>query len=365
MQKTKKNSMSERVAPPAGMVSLFAAGWLALAAPAVADPVADFYKGKQLELLIGFTAGGGYDVYARLVVRHMAKYIPGEPSITPKQMTGAGSRRAVQFLYNVAPKDATVMATVDQSIPLAQAMGDPSIKFDVNKFHWIGNPNADNNVISVWNTSGLKTIEDAKKKEATLGTTGSNTSSQYPLATNALLGTKFKLITGYPGGNDINFAMERGEVDGRGSNAWASWKATRPQWLAENKLVHLVQIGLKKAPDLPDVPLLMELAQNADDRAALKLLSAPTTIGRPLLTTPEAPIERVKALRAAFDKTMKDTDFVAEAKKAKLDLEPVSGEELQKIVQEIVDTPPAIAHRLASITKQPWLEKPEEKKEAK
>lgn len=364
MQKTKYQQNDGRAGLLGKSIAIVASTVAAVSA-ANADPVADFYKGKQMELLIGFTAGGGYDVYARLVIRHMAKNIPGEPTITPKQMTGAGSRRAVQYLYNVAPKDGTVLATGDQSIPLAQAMGDPSIKFDANKLIWIGNPNADNNVISVWHTSGLKTIEDAKTKETTLGTTGSNTSSQYPLATNALLGTKFKLITGYPGGNDINFAMERGEVDGRGSNAWASWKATRPQWLAEKKLVQLVQIGLKKAPDLPDVPLLMDLAQNPDDRAALKLLSAPTTIGRPIIATPDVPEDRVKALRVAFDKTMKDTAFVDEAKKAKLDLEPVSGEELQKIVQDIVATPKEIAHRLAVITKQSWLEKAEESKQAK
>ncbi|MFM1815158.1 MAG: hypothetical protein RLZ98_1853 [Pseudomonadota bacterium] len=325
--------------------------------PALADPVEDFYKGRKMDLLIGFTAGGGYDVYARMVARHMAKHIPGQPSILPKQMTGAGSRRAVQYLYNVAPKDGSVIATADQSIPLAQAMGDPSIKFDANKLIYIGNPNADNNVISVWTTSGVKTIDDAKAKAVTLGTTGSNTSSQYPLATNALLGTKFNLITGYPGGNDINFAMERGEVDGRGSNAWASWKATRPQWLAENKLNHLVQIGLKKAPDLPDVPLLMDLATNESDKAALRLLSAPTAIGRPIMTTPDVPADRVAALRQAFDKTMKDPDFIADAKKSKLDLEPVSGAELQKIVADIIATPKDIAHRLAVITKQRWVEK--------
>lgn len=339
-----------------------AAAALFAASPVQADAVEEFYKGKQLDLLIGFTAGGGYDLYARMVARQMAKHIPGAPGITPKQLTGAGSRRAVQFLYNVAPKDGSVLATADQSIPLAQAMGDPSIKFDANKLIYLGNPNADNNVISVWHSTGLRSIEDAKKKEVTLGTTGSNTSSQYPLATNALLGTKFKLITGYPGGNDINFAMERGEVDGRGSNAWASWKATRPQWLAENRLVHLAQIGLKRAADLPDVPLLSELATNADDRAALRLLSAPTAIGRPIMTTPDVPADRVKALRAAFDKTMKDPEFIADAKKSKFDLDPISGEELQKIVAEIIATPKEIAHRLAAITKQPWLEK---KKEAK
>src|SRR5919205_1936469 len=189
--------------------------------------------------------------------------------------------------------------------------------------------------IATWHTSGIRTIEDAKKIEAPMGATGGSTSSQYPKAMNALLGTKFKIILGYPGGNDINLAMERGEVEGRGSNSWASWKATRPDWLKEKKINILVQIGLNKAPDLPDVPLLMELAMNPEDKAVLRLLSAPSTIGRPIFTTPGVPEDRVKALREAFDATMKDPALLEEAKKANLEIDPVSGEELQKIVAEI------------------------------
>ena len=181
-------------------------------------------------------------------------------------MPGAGSRAAATWVYNVAPRDGTVLATADQSLSLQQAAGDKRIKFDTTKFIYIGNPNVENNTTATWHASGIKTIEDAKRREVTMGATGGSTSSQYPKAMNALLGTKFKIILGYPGGNDINLAMERGEVDGRGSNSWASWKATRPHWLAEKKINILVQIGLKKAPDLPDVPLLMELGTNDEDR---------------------------------------------------------------------------------------------------
>ena len=249
--------------------------------------VEDFYRGKKIDLVIGYSPGGTYDLYARLVARHLGQHIPGKPLIVPRNMPGAGSRTAATFVASIAPRDGTVLATADQSLALQQAAGDKRIKFDTTKFIYIGNPNVENNTTVTWHASGIKTIEDAKRREVTMGATGGSTSSQYPKAMNALLGTKFKIILGYPGGNDINLAMERGEVDGRGSNTWASWKATRPHWLAEKKINILVQIGLKKAPDLPDVPLLMDLGANAEDRALLRLLSASTQIGRPIFTTPE------------------------------------------------------------------------------
>lgn len=323
----------------------------AFAAPASAQQsVADFYKGKTIDLIIGYSPGGGYDLYARTVAQVMSKHIPGNPNIIPRNMPGAGSLTAAKWVYSVAPKDGTVLGTADQALATAQAMGDKTVSIDTSKLIYIGNPNADNNTTVTWYTSPVKTIDDAKKTEVAVGATGDkSTSAQYPRAMNAVLGTKFKLILGYPGGNDINLAMERGEVAGRGSNAWASWKATRPDWLKEKKINILVQIGLKKAPDLPDVPLLMDLAKNDQDRQLLKLLSASTTIGRPLFTTPGVPEERVKALRAAFDATMKDPDFIAAAKKQKMDLDPVSGEELQKIVADIVATAKPIGDRLLSI----------------
>jgi hypothetical protein len=267
-------------------------------------------------------------------------------------MPGAGSRTAVAWLSNVAPKDGTILATADQSLSVAQAMGDKALtdtRIDTSKLIYIGNPSADNNTTTTWHTSKVKTIEDATKYEIPMGATGGSTSSQYPRAMNALLGTKFKIILGYPGGNDINLAMERGEVEGRGSNAWASWKSTRMDWIRDKKVNMLVQIGLTKAPDLPDVPLMMDLAKNPDDKAVLKLLSASTTIGRPLFTSPGVPEERVKALRAAFDATMKDPEFLADAQKRGFDINPVSGEEMQKIVVDIVSTPRSVADRLQSI----------------
>ena len=326
--------------------SVAVASLLALPSVTRADPVADFYRNRTIDLYIGFSPGGGFDVYARTVGRFMGNHIPGKPRIVPKQMVGAGSRTATGYVYNVAPKDGSVLATADQSLPTQQAIGDPTVKFDSGKLIWIGNPNADNNTLAVWHTTGVTSIEQAKHKEIAVGATGANTSAQYPQAMNTILGTKFKIITGYPGAPEINLAMERGELGGRGSNAWASWKIEKPDWLREHKINILVQIGLQKAPDLPDVPLMMDLATKAEDRAALKLLSAATAIGRPLFTTPGVPAERVAALRKAFDETMQDPDFLAAAKEAGLPLNPVSGVALQRIVADILATPKPIGDRL-------------------
>lgn len=316
---------------------------------AMGDPVEDFYRGRKLDMIIGYSPGGTYDLYARLVARHLGNYLPGKPIIIPRNMPGAGSRAAANWIYNVAPRDGTVLATADQSLSLQQAAGDKRINFDTTKFIYIGNPNIENNTTATWHTSGIKTIEDAKRREVTMGATGGSTSSQYPKAMNALLGTKFKIILGYQGGNDVNLAMERGEVDGRGSNSWLSWKSTRPDWLAEKKINILVQIGLAKAVDLPDAPLLMDLGTNEQDRALLRWLSASTNVGRPIFTTPEAPPERVAALRKAFDTMVRDAAFLEQAKRERFDIDALSGEAVQKIVAEIAAMPKAQGERLRQI----------------
>jgi tripartite-type tricarboxylate transporter receptor subunit TctC len=307
----------------------------------------DFYTGKTIDLVIGYSAGGGYDAYARLIARHLGNHLPGKPTIVPRNMPGGGGRVVGGFMANVAPKDGTVLAMADQSLPLQQAMADPTVRFDTSRFAWIGTPIADNNTLVTWHTSGITTVDQAREKSIVVGATGENTSAQYPRAMNVLLGTRFKVIIGYPGGNDINLAMERGEVGGRGSNNWPSWKSTRPDWLRDKKINILVQIGLKRDSELPDVPLLFELAKTDEDRAALRLLSAPVAIGRPIFTTPGVPKERVEMLRRAFDETMKDAAFLADAQKSNLDIAPSTGEELQAVVAEILATPKSAAERLA------------------
>jgi tripartite-type tricarboxylate transporter receptor subunit TctC len=311
--------------------------------------VEDFYRGRKIDLIIGYSPGGTYDLYARLVARHLGNHIPGKPLIVARNMPGAGSRTAATWVYSIAPRDGSVLATADQSLSLQQAAGDKRIQFDTTKFIYIGNPNVENNTTATWHASGIRTLDDARRREVTMGATGGSTSSQYPKAMNTLLGTKFKIILGYPGGNDINLAMERGEVDGRGSNSWASWKATRPHWLAENKINILVQIGLKKVLELPNVPLLMELGANDQDRALLRLLSASTVIGRPIFTTPETPADRVVALRRAFDAMVRDPAFLEDARQGHFEIDATTGEAMQKLIAEIVATPAAQGERLKQI----------------
>ena len=328
-------------------VAALLAGWPGPASSQ--QSVEDFYRGKRIDMIIGYSPGGTYDLYARFVARHLGNFIPGKPLIIPRNMPGAGSRTASAWVYNIAPRDGTVLATADQSLALQQAVGDKRINFDTTKFNYIGNPNVENNTTVTWHTSPVKTIDDAKRREVTMGATGGSTSSQYPKAMNVLLGTKFKIILGYPGGNDVNLAMERGEVEGRGSNSWTSWKATRPNWLTEKKINILVQIGLAKASDLPDVPLLADLGATAEDRNLLWLLSASTSIGRPIFTSPDVPAERIAALRNSFVAMIRDPAVLAQAKKENFDIEPTTGEAMQSLVAEIASMPKAQSDRLHDI----------------
>jgi tripartite-type tricarboxylate transporter receptor subunit TctC len=319
---------------------------VATAAGASAQPVDSFYRGKTVSLYIGFASGGSYDLYARLLAKVMVNHIPGKPTMVPHNMPGGGSRAVAGYVYTVAPKDGTVLATIDQSLPLQQVMGE-KLTFEAAKFIWIGNMAAGTNVLTTWHTSGVNTIEDAKHREVPLGATGSG-SSQQPKMMNLLLGTKFKIVLGYPGGSEINLALERGEVAAR-TNTWASTKATSSEWLRDGKMHVVVQIGLMKAADLRDVPLLMDLAANDDDRIMLKLLSAPATIGRPYVSTPGLAAEKAMALRAAFDAAVADPALLEEAARMKLELTPMSGGDLQVLIADVMAAPRPLAERLADM----------------
>jgi tripartite-type tricarboxylate transporter receptor subunit TctC len=240
----------------------------------------------------------------------------------------------------VAPRDGSVIGTVSNAMPFAQLVWPERFKFDTASFIWIGNVNEGNNVVMMWHTSGVKSWKDLQKKQFILGATGvRSTSGLYPRALNNILGTKIKIIVGFKGGPEMNLAMERGEIDGRGSNAWASIKGLSPEYLEKKQLILPIQMGLKRDPDLKDVPLIWELGRNDAERKVLKLLSSSAAIGRPLLAPPSVPAARVAALRAAFDAAVGSKKFIAEAKKRKLDINPSRGVELQALVKEILDTP--------------------------
>jgi tripartite-type tricarboxylate transporter receptor subunit TctC len=336
----------------AGRLATCALALLCSAAAASAqDAVAQFYKGKTINFYIGYTAGGTYDLYARLVSHYMGDHIPGKPVILPRNMPGSGGHIAAGYVDSVVPPDGTSFATADSALVLEQLTGDKVLRFDTSKLQYIGNPIVTNNVMVTWYKSGINSIDDAKHHDVTMGATGTdNPGAQYPRATNELLGTKFKLIYGYPGSSDLNIALESGEIEGRGSNDWVGWKATKPDWVAQHKIVVLTQIGLNREPDLPNVPLLMELAPNDEDRAVLRVLSATVMFSKQIFTSPGVPAERVEALRKAFDETMKDPEFLAEAAREKLDINPVSGADMQKLVTDMVaNTPKGVADRLREI----------------
>lgn len=312
------------------------------------DEVEAFYRGRSVDMVIGFSAGGGYDLYARLVAQFMGEHIPGRPRIVSRNMAGAGSRTAAGYVAAIAPRDGSVLATASQSLPLEQALGSQQ-KFDVLKFIYIGNPVQENNAMVAWAASGVRSMDDARTREVTVGSTGDDPSTHYPKVLNALLGTRFRIITGYPGGQDINLAMERGELDARGSSGAMEWKSNRADWLRDGKVHVLMQVGLTRAAFLPDAPLLLELARSEQDKSVFSLLSASIAVGRQIFTTPDVPARRVEALRNAFNATMRDPAFIAAANKQNFDLSPVDGESMQRIVRDVATAPSSVTTHLRAI----------------
>jgi tripartite-type tricarboxylate transporter receptor subunit TctC len=327
---------------------------VAFLAPAQAQTPAEFYKGKTMRMLIPAAVGDSYDTEARLIAKHLTNFIPGNPVIVAENMPGASGRNVASYMYNVAPKDGSVIALVQQSIPLAQAMRETGINFDAAKFNWIGTPSAPISVLAVWHTAGVKTIEEAKQKELAIGSTSTAGNNYvYPKLVKEIVGAKFKIITGYPGGAPIDLAMERGEVQGRGSNPWNNYKLAHASWVSEGKLIALVQMSRNKHPELPNVPRHIDLAPNEDARKIFELMSVGADIGRPMLTTPGVPADRVKALREAFAKTMADPTFLAEAAKRDVEVDPTLGEELQALVEKLLQTDSRTVDMIAATLAKP------------
>lgn len=305
-----------------------------------ADAVADFYAHSTIRLLVSGDVGGSYDTDARLVARYLGRHLPGNPSIVPENMTGASGRLAANYTYNVGRKDGSVIAVVQQTIAMGQALGEAGIQYDAARFNWIGSPVRPEEVLVVWHTTGVRSVEDAKKKEVVIGATSpTGTNYIYPKLANEFLGTRFKIVTGYSGGGSIVLALERGEVEGRGANPWSEWKVIKPDWVREGKIVPLVQMSLKRRADLPDVPLLIELAPNEEVRKIFEVVSITGSIGRPFVVAPEVPVERVAALRKAFAETVADPDFLADAARSRKEIEPITGEELDTLVRRVLDAP--------------------------
>lgn len=326
-------------------VSRFALAWLgaaaaligtSLARPAAADSVEDFYKGRNITLYVGFSAGGGYDSYARTVARYWGNHIPGHPNFVVKNRPGAGSLILANELYNVLPKDGSVVGIFARGMAMEPLLGNKKAKFEARKFDWIGSANNEVSVCIVWHTTPVNTFNDLLTRGMVVGGTGPGADTDiFPKVLNNVIGTKLKLITGYPGGTDVNLAMERGEVEGRCGYSWSSLKSRNPDWIEQKKARILVQISLEKHPELAHVPLITEFTKDPDDLKAMEVIFSRQVMGRPFTAPPGIPAERLKALRDGFMATMKDPQYVADAQKQDLEITPVSGAEMSKLVERV------------------------------
>jgi len=305
---------------------------------AKADAVADFYKGKDITFIVGFSVGGSYGAYARLLARHMAKYVPGKPNILTKHLQGGGGTRAAGHLFNAAPKDGTMLGFLADSLAVGQLMFPKKAKYDASKMHYIGRLTPVNPVLMIRADHKVKNINDAKTMEVVVSCSGRNNQSfMFPKATKEMLGVRFKQVCGYAGSAPQTLAQERGDVDAQ-SSAWISWKIRAWDKITSGKLIPLVQYGLEREKDLPNIPLPQDLATDADHKTVFKFLFAGGAVGRTLIAAPGVPADRITALRAAFQKTMTDPAFLADAKKANANIDPISGGELDKITATVLAT---------------------------
>jgi len=328
-----------------------AAAAVLLAATAQAQSPADFYRGRNVDLYVGYSVGGAYDLYSRVIARHLGQHIPGNPTVIVKNMEGAGSLRLANYLYRIAPKDGSVIGMIGRGTGFDPILGQQAAQFDGTKFTWLGSANHEISVCVVFEKrGGITRFEDLLTKEMTVGGTGASADTdQFPRVLNGVLGTKMKIVTGYPGGNDVVLAIERGELQGRCGWSWSSVKATHGDWIAEKKINVLVQLSLQKHPELPDVPLVIDLAKTDEQRQILRLIFARQVMGRPYLAPPGLTTERAATLRKAFMDTMTDPAFLADAEKSQLEVNPVSGEEVQKLVAEVYRTPLEVAKKAAEV----------------
>jgi tripartite-type tricarboxylate transporter receptor subunit TctC len=330
-----------------------AAGLIATASANAQTSVADFYRNKSIDVYIGFSVGGVYDINARLLSRHMGRHIPGNPTLVPRQMTGAASLTLANWLYQAAPKDGSTIGTFARGIAFNALIGQPSGAIEATKFNWIGSTNDEVSVCVSRRESGITKFEQVFERELVTGSSGSSADDdQLPRLANAILGTKFRIVRGFPGGTEIKLAMERGEVSGRCGWSWSSVKATEAEWLREGKIAMLAQLSLRRHPDLPDTPLITDYVKSNEGRQIFKVALARQVLAWPFVAPPGTPVERVAALRKAFDETLRDNEYLAEAEKLNLEITPVSGQRIQSLIEEVYrTTSPEISAKIATLLK--------------
>jgi len=339
------------------LVSRLGVAALALAAAnlqapsAKADETTDFYRGKAVTLLVGYSAGGGYDIYARTIARYMGDHMPGSPKIVVQNMPGAGSISSANYLYGVAVKDGSIFGTFGRGVPMEPLIGIAKTQYDATKFTWIGSAADELSVCAVTQKSGIKTFEDVLKRDVAVGGEGSGSDPDtYAMMVRGILGARLKLVTGYPGGNDMTLAIERGEIDGRCGWSWGSIKATRPEWAqGPNRLNILMVMSSARHEELHDIPAVIEKAKNERERQIINLVVSRQTIARPFAAPPALPPARRDALRKGFDATMKDPRYIAEAKSLSLDVAPVTGAEIEKLIQTLYATPKDVVEQARAV----------------
>jgi tripartite-type tricarboxylate transporter receptor subunit TctC len=303
-------------------------------------------QGQSINLVVGYPPGAAYDIYSRTLARHLGKHLPGHPNVIAQNMAGAGSLRAANFLYNAAPKDGSTIGMFARGMAMQPLLDDQGVQYDARKFNWLGSLGTDVSMVLSWHTRPFKTIDDVRQKEMIVAATGSGADSViFPYILNGVLGTRFKVVTGYPGANDFLLAVERGEADGTAGVSWGTIIAGRPDWVRERKINIIVQLGTRKHPDLGAAPLIMESAKTASDTGVLELIFARQDMAYPVVAPPGVPAERVEVLRKALDAVTKDPEYVAEARKQTLDTDAVKGADIAALVNRLYASPPEVIAR--------------------
>jgi tripartite-type tricarboxylate transporter receptor subunit TctC len=320
------------------------------AASALAQAPEGFFKGRQITFLIGAGAGGGYDVYFRTFARYLVRHIAGAPTIVPKNMPAASGLAAANTLYTSADRDGATIGAFPNNIPMDTLFGNPGARYDAQKLNWLGSIGKLENVCATWITSPIKTIAQAREREVIVAAAAATSNSAImPKVLNTLLGTKFKIVAGYDPGSGMTLALESGETEGVCGLSWSTMKAARPHWIKDNKLNVIVQLGLAKLPELPDVPSALDLVSDPVKRQVLELILIRQEIGRPVAAPPGLPADRLEALRRAFDDTMRDPEFLAEAAKAQLEIEPLTARQIDALLANAFATPKAIVAQAAEL----------------
>jgi tripartite-type tricarboxylate transporter receptor subunit TctC len=338
-----------------GVATIVLGGLLAASSgiEATAQSVESFYKSNRVTVVIGYTPGGVYDLYARTIARHIGKHIPGRPGVVPQNMPGAGSMKAANYIFGQAPKDGTQIAVFARGLAMQPLLNNAGVQYDATKLNWLGSPASEVSVVFSWHSKPFKTVDDLRKREMIVPATGTGADSAiFPYILNGVLGTKFKVVAGYPGASETLLSIERGETDGSAATSWGNFASAKQDWIKDGKVNIILQLALKKHPALSGIPLVMDIASNDADRKVLELVFSRQSMSYPFAVPPGTPADRLAALRRAFDATLNDPAFLADAKQQRLEVDPVAGDRIEALVRDVYASPPAVIARARAAIKE-------------